>query len=171
VTAPANELSITSYVQCWLFPDSTDAQPIVLYVLDWPKPLANGVDLEVQAKATGIVYKRWSYLGAQQMEVAPVVLAKTVALLASPAVPSTTPRGRTVTLFAVLATLVASLLTVALLFRYSAHRYQASDRAAALPETIPELSAVRAASILNSSKQQGELHRTPREGADDERLS
>jgi hypothetical protein len=172
VSAPANDLSITGYTQCWLFPELSDTQPIVLYVLDWPQSLPAAVDLALPAAATGIVYKRWSYLGAEGMEVAPVVLAKTVSLLPSPPVPKTRPPGRSMPLLAVLGTGIASLLVTALLLRYSAHRYRRSERAAELPEALPDLSAFNSGPRLaDAAGAHGEHHRSRAAGADDERLS
>ena len=172
VTAPTNDLSITGYTQCWLRPDTSDAQPIVLYVLDWPESLPEAVDLEIRAQATGIVYKRWSYLGAEAMEVAPVVLAKTVSLLPPPPAPVTRRTGPSMPRVAVLGTGIASLLVTTLLLRYSAQRYRRSDRAAELPERLPDLDASRsAAPFADSAAAHGEHLRSASTGADDERFS
>jgi hypothetical protein len=139
VTAPENSLGIEQYTQCWLFLDGGPREPIVVYVLDPPATLPEGMTLAEPVQLTGIVYKRWSYQAADRLAVAPVLLAKDLTLLAVPsatAAPPSSPPNRQSTFLLVATTAGAAVLITAVAFRYSAHRYRSTQRKEQLPDTI-----------------------------------
>ena len=126
VTAPANENGINSYWQCWLF--LRDARrPIVLYALDLPAEFEGGMDLRREVRATGFVYKRWTYQSAEELTVAPVIMAKGLEFVQTSI---STERDQSATNTAashlsrltwlVLTTSIAAAITVGALYRFSA---------------------------------------------------
>jgi hypothetical protein len=141
IQAPHNDVGIQQYWQCWLFPQNEPREPLVVYALDAPERLHEGMTLDEPASLTGIVYKRWSYQAAEGLQVAPVVLAKDLTLLGaptpSPGVDAASPRPAAGPALLVLAvTAVGASLLVGLLFRYTASRFGRRGRATELPETI-----------------------------------
>jgi hypothetical protein len=172
IAAPANDLGIADYVQCWLFPDSGRGDPIVLYLLDWPDTLPETTELAVPAHVTGIVYKRWSYLGASGMALAPVVLAKNATLVMPPPTEqSSSPVARPRPLLLLLVTILASALTAALLFRQTAPRNRRSGRVAKLPATLADLSESRGVARPDPADEHGTCLANRPGSAGDERLS
>lgn len=75
LAAPANEHGITNYWQCWLFPESGGTSPIVVYSLNLPSGVGEGMEMAVPVRLHACVYKRWAYARGDSMLVAPVVLA------------------------------------------------------------------------------------------------
>lgn len=75
ISAPQNSIGIEQYWQCWLFPDASNS-PIVIYLLEPPIGLIEGMQIEFPIKLTGIVYKRWAFKSAEELTSAPVILAK-----------------------------------------------------------------------------------------------
>jgi hypothetical protein len=141
IQAPHNDVGIQQYWQCWLFPLNEPREPVVVYALDAPQRLRDSMTLDEPARLTAIVYKRWSYQAADGLQVAPVVLAKELTLLA----PSTPPPGLAApptrpaagpALMVLVVTALGAVLLVGLLFRYTAGRFGRRGRGAALPDTI-----------------------------------
>lgn len=79
LAAPDNEAGVRHYWQCWLFTENGPSRPIVVYVLDVPVDFSGGMQIDVPATLTGFVYKRWAFQSAEQLTVAPVVIAKKIA--------------------------------------------------------------------------------------------
>jgi hypothetical protein len=76
--APENDYGIESYYQTWLEPDDGSAAPIVVYCLELPEGFPVGMTLAEDVEATGFYFKRWLYEAADGLELAPVVLARTI---------------------------------------------------------------------------------------------
>ena len=89
VEAPPNPQGFSNYWQCWLFLDSSVANPIVVYCLKLPDGFKEGMELAVPVRLQGCVYKRWAYAAGSSMFVAPVVLAST---MEASTLPSAVPR-------------------------------------------------------------------------------
>jgi hypothetical protein len=138
VQAPGNELEIRDYWQFWIFPDVGPREPIVVYALNAPDQLQESMTLEVPAKLTGIVYKRWSYQAAEGLKVAPVVLANHVTTPGAVPSPPIAARRRLPDrpLLIFLGVAAVALVFVAWMFRDSAKRYGSVHRTNSLPTTI-----------------------------------
>ena len=90
--APENDYGIEGYYQTWLEPDDGSAAPIVVYCLELPEGFPVGMTLAEDVEATGFYFKRWLYEAADGLELAPVVLARTIQPRPAPP-PSTVPGG------------------------------------------------------------------------------
>jgi hypothetical protein len=76
--APKNEYGIERYYQLCLTPADNPAYVIVIYCLQEPTGFPQGDGLTEQASVTGFSYKRWPYMAKKDMQLAPVVLSKTL---------------------------------------------------------------------------------------------
>ena len=116
VPASKNELGINSYWQCWVRPTDGSNSPIVLYSLELPESVGEGMDIRQSASFTGFCFKRWAYNSASGPRVAPILLAKTIALRETPQLldrEQATPRVRNIVLsFALVAGLTVAGLAV-----------------------------------------------------------
>ncbi len=81
--APSNELGIAEYWQCWLFPDESPTSPVVVYLLNAPASMAEGMELNYPVETTVCAFKRWAYSRGDTMLVAPVVMAAEVTALSA----------------------------------------------------------------------------------------
>lgn len=116
--AGANDYGIRQFYQTVLEPEDR-SDPIVFYCLELPDGLAPGDRLKAPAAITGFFFKRWSYF-RQDKEIStwPLLLAKTLHLLAPPPVVAARPAAnpRLLVMAAVAAALV-SILAVSLCWR------------------------------------------------------
>ena len=116
VPASKNALGIKSYWQCWVRPMDGSNSPIVLYSLELPESVGEGMDIRQSASFTGFCFKRWAYNSASGPRVAPILLAKTVTLRETPQLldrEQATPRVRNIVLsLALVAGLVVAGLAV-----------------------------------------------------------
>jgi hypothetical protein len=115
----ANHFGISQFYQTVLEPEDR-SDPVVFYCLELPAGLLPGDRLNVPATITGFFYKRWSYF-RQDKEITtwPLLLAKTVHLLAPPAPamaarPAANPRLQAL---AAVAAAVFSVFVVSLAWR------------------------------------------------------
>ena len=74
-----NDEGIEGYERVWIWPDDKPDQPIVAYCLQLPQGFPTGMELAERAQVTGFYFKRWLYLGKNDLQTAPVLLAKTIA--------------------------------------------------------------------------------------------
>lgn len=126
--APANQHGVSRYWQCWIFPEPGGASPIVVYSLDLPEAIGEGMTLAVPVTLHACVYKRWAYARGETMLVAPVVLAATIQPLPSadtsstPREPSLRPRelGMPSIVLGCVALVSLAILAATLAFRSSA---------------------------------------------------
>ncbi len=116
VPAAKNELGIKSYWQCWVRPTDGSNSPIVLYTLDLPENVGEGMDIRQSASFTGFCFKRWAYNSASGPRVAPILLAKNVTLRETPQLLDrelASPRVRNIVLgFALVAGLTVGVVAV-----------------------------------------------------------
>lgn len=75
VPAPANELKIRGYWQCFVQPEGSNS-PFVIYSLNLPNGFPEGMDLSEPIAASGFCFKRWAYQAQGGPMIAPVILAK-----------------------------------------------------------------------------------------------
>jgi hypothetical protein len=78
VDAVKNDKGIDGYYQLWMEPNDDAGRPIVIYCLKLPKNFPTGMELSEPVEAAGFYFKRWLYMGQEDLETAPVVLAKTI---------------------------------------------------------------------------------------------
>lgn len=117
--AGANDYGIRQFYQTVLEPDDR-SDPVVFYCLELPDGLTPGDRLKAPAAITGFFFKRWSYF-RQDKEIStwPLLLAKTVRLLAPPAPvvaarPAANPRLLAI---AAVAAALVSIVAVSLCWR------------------------------------------------------
>ena len=91
--APKNDYAVEGYYQTWLEPDDGSAAPIVVYCLELPEGFPVGMTLSEDVEATGFYFKRWLYKARDGLELAPVVLARSVQRRAKTAPASAVPGG------------------------------------------------------------------------------
>ena len=122
VAAPKNRVGISHYYLCWLRPAGGPNSPIVVYSLDLPPGVPPVKDqfedggmtqLHEEVEFTGLFFKRWAYQTAQDIQVAPVVLAKSPRWQAPVVVAETGPSWAT--LLAILAVAGATGIGIALI--------------------------------------------------------
>lgn len=87
--APKNDEGIEAYYQLWLQPDDNPKQPIVVYCLQPPEAFPTGMELREPARVVGFYFKRWLYKGKEDLQTAPVLLAKTIDWQEKPPLPVT----------------------------------------------------------------------------------
>ncbi len=112
VAAAKNDEGIDGYYRIWLWPDENPNQPIVVYCLEPPEAFPTGMELVERARVTGFYFKRWLYLGKEDLQTAPVLLAKTVDWREKPAAENDIPAGFYSIYFLIAAAAVASLLAM-----------------------------------------------------------
>jgi hypothetical protein len=78
VTAPANDRGIGGYYQTWLQPDDSPDSPMMVYCLHLPDGFPTGMETAERVEATGFYFKRRLYNAQSGLELAPVVLARTL---------------------------------------------------------------------------------------------
>lgn len=122
VAAPKNRVGISHYYLCWLRPAGGPNSPIVVYSLDLPPgfpPVKDKFEdggmtqLHEEVEFTGLFFKRWAYQTAQDIQVAPVVLAKSPRWQAPVVAAETGPSWAT--LLAILAVTAATGIGIALI--------------------------------------------------------
>ncbi len=112
VAAAKNDEGIDGYYQIWLQPDDNPKQPIVVYCLQPPEAFPTGMELVECARVTGFYFKRWLYLGKEDLQTAPVLLAKTVDWQEKPAAENNIPAAFNSIYFLIAAAAVLSLLAM-----------------------------------------------------------
>lgn len=75
VEAPANDLGITGYWQGWLEPEEGPASPVVVYFLDIPAGMPEGLSIDERVDVAGYFFKRWAYAAKDTVRTAPLVMA------------------------------------------------------------------------------------------------
>jgi len=111
--APANEAGITRYFELWIQPADSPDWPVAVYCLELPEGFPSGAGLSERVGATGFYFKRWLYRSQRGLEVAPLVLARSVQWRpAPPAAPSPTPSATGLAVATLGALAVAALVTV-----------------------------------------------------------
>ena len=75
VPAPANELKIEGYWQCFVKPEGSNS-PFVVYSLDLPDGFPEGMNLSEPISVSGFCFKRWAYQAKAGPMIAPVILSK-----------------------------------------------------------------------------------------------
>lgn len=83
VEAPENDLGIEGYWQGWLEPEAGPASPVVVYFLDIPDGMPEGLSIAEPVDVTGYFFKRWAYAAKDTVRTAPMIVA---------ALPRWTPR-------------------------------------------------------------------------------
>ncbi|MFO0913300.1 MAG: hypothetical protein U0795_10110 [Pirellulales bacterium] len=91
VKAPANESAIDGYWQIWCQTSADSDIPVVIYALEYPSGALRGMEIDVPARVTGVLFKRWTYLAADGIRISPLVLAAQVDLARPTVVRSAPP--------------------------------------------------------------------------------
>jgi len=73
-----NDLGINTYHRLWLKPSGGGQWPLVVYVLNLPKPFPRGDEIRETVSVRGFFFKNWSYPWQDGLGLAPVVLARDV---------------------------------------------------------------------------------------------
>ena len=118
VDAQKNDLGIDGYYQVWLQPDDNPKRPVVIYCLELPEGFPTGMELAERARVTGFYFKRWLYKGQEDLETAPVLLAKTVAWEKKPPIANNMPAGLDSIYLIIAAAAVLSLPAIAYILYY-----------------------------------------------------
>ena len=128
VDAAKNDEGIDGYYQIWLQPDDNPKQPIVVYCLQPPQEFPTGMELAERARVTGFYFKRWLYLGKEDLQTAPVLLAKTVDWQEKPSAEKNIPPAFNSIYFLIAAAAVASLLAIAYIVLCTRGRPRKTER-------------------------------------------
>ena len=75
LTAPANEHGVEEYWQGWLEPEGGPVSPIVVYFLQLPDGMPQGMAINEPVDVVGYFFKRWAYAATDTVRIAPLVLA------------------------------------------------------------------------------------------------
>lgn len=75
VTAPANDYNIEGYWQGWLEPAGGPPSPIVVYFLQLPAGMPEGLSIDERVDLVGYFFKRWAYAAKDTVRTAPLVMA------------------------------------------------------------------------------------------------
>ena len=75
VEAPANELGIDGYWQGWLEPADGPASPVVVYFLEIPPNIPQGLAIFEPIGVRGFFFKRWAYSAQDTVRLAPLIMA------------------------------------------------------------------------------------------------
>lgn len=75
VQAPPNDYDINRYWQAWVEPDDGPASPIVVYFLELPAGMPEGMKLREPVDVIGYFFKRWAYQATDTIRTAPLVMA------------------------------------------------------------------------------------------------
>ncbi|MBX9788312.1 MAG: hypothetical protein K2Y37_05310 [Pirellulales bacterium] len=116
--APANDQGIERYYQVWLRPDDNPASPIVIYCLALPPNFPIGQDIDEPVRVTGIFFKRWVYQASDTIRLAPLVLAGTLDWRPNPLANARKTDAEPIPIWIIGATAAASLVVVAVLWKF-----------------------------------------------------
>ena len=116
--APANDQGIERYYQIWLMPEDNPASPIVIYCLALPPKFPIGADIDEPVRLTGIFFKRWVYQASDTIRLAPLVLAGTLDWRPNPLASARQTAAEPIPIWIIGATAAASLVVVAVLWRF-----------------------------------------------------
>jgi hypothetical protein len=86
LAAPSNEYGFSHIYRVVLQPEDNPQYPIFAYVLELPKAMPTGMEIEEDVRITGFFFKLWEYEAQRDLLTAPVVLAKGVKWLPRPSV-------------------------------------------------------------------------------------
>lgn len=125
--APKNDYGIEGYYQTWLEPDDASAAPIVVYCLELPEGFPVGMTLSEDVEATGFYFKRWLYKARDGLELAPVVLARTVQWRQTPPA-SAVPGGIVGLIVVVVGALVLAAVVVGYVVKRTGRRWAVDSR-------------------------------------------
>ena len=75
VEAPVNDAGIDGYWQGWLEPEGGPASPVVVYFLDLPDGMPEGLSIDERVDVNGYFFKRWAYAAKDTVRTAPLVMA------------------------------------------------------------------------------------------------
>lgn len=75
VKAPANDYNIEGYWQGWLEPAGGPPSPIVVYFLNLPPGMPEGLSIDERVDVVGYFFKRWAYAAKDTVRTAPLVMA------------------------------------------------------------------------------------------------
>ncbi len=110
--ATKNDEGIDGYYRIWLWPDDKPDRPIVVYCLELPQAFPTGMELSERGRVSGFYFKRWLYLGKEDLQTAPVLLAKTVSWQENPPAENNVPAAFGSIYFLIAAAAVLSLLAI-----------------------------------------------------------
>ena len=131
--APKNAYGIERYYRTWLQPADNTSLPIVIYCLYLPRGFPTGMKVNEEVEITGFFFKRWTYRAQNDLQTAPVLLARTVRWYQRPAVGEGLPAGPGVLLLIVGVAIAFAVLVVAYVYTRTRLTRPAG------PETVPEL--------------------------------
>lgn len=75
VKAPENDSNIEGYWQGWLEPAGGPPSPIVVYFLELPPGMPEGLSIDERVDVIGYFFKRWAYAAKDTVRTAPLVMA------------------------------------------------------------------------------------------------
>ena len=78
IKAHDNPHDIQDYYRCWLWPQGS-VNPVVVYSLTIPQQFPTGMSINEDVSVEGLFYKRWAYKAVEDIRVAPLVIARTLA--------------------------------------------------------------------------------------------
>jgi hypothetical protein len=76
--APANNYRIDEFWQGWLEPAGGPASPVIVHFLDLPDGMAAGMEIQEPVVIDGCFFKNMAYRAADDVRVAPVLLARSL---------------------------------------------------------------------------------------------
>jgi hypothetical protein len=75
IPAQSNPYGFTDYWQGWLEPEGGPPSPIVVYFLQLPAGMPEGLKIAEPVEVVGYFFKRWAYAATDTVRLAPLVLA------------------------------------------------------------------------------------------------
>lgn len=130
---PENELGFERYYQLWLQPQDNPDRVIVVYCLELPEGFPLGLTIDEPVVVTGLFFKRWLYQGQEDLELTPVVLARSLDWMPRPKTPAVAEAPMS-TETVVTIVLVALFISIILIFFW--HLRTRRPKINHLPETI-----------------------------------
>jgi hypothetical protein len=143
LSTPKNDLGFQKYYQLWLLPRDTKDRLIAIYCLELPEDFPVEMKINEPIVLTGLFFKRWVYMGQKDLELAPVVLARSFEWIPPPEEPPSDPNRWRRTMAIMIAVAIVVSMGIFLFWHFRTRRRKQTD----LPEeiTIPEeMTEVRA---------------------------
>jgi hypothetical protein len=120
--APQNHYGIDHYWQGWLEPAGGPASPVVVHCLQLPEGMPSGMKIDEPVEITGYFLKRYAYAAADDVRVAPLVLALEPVRRPPPAAATGASSLGTVALVSMAALIAATVLGIRLSGRQAGRR-------------------------------------------------
>lgn len=132
VEAPTNELGIDGYWQGWLEPADGPASPVVIYFLEIPKNMPNGLSVVEAIGVRGFFFKRWAYSAKDTVRLAPLIMAASPDWSPPPPRPMIEPLP-----MIVIGAIIVVLLCTVVAIRFSNYQVRMKPR---VPQEMPFIS-------------------------------